>query len=391
MTQVTTDTSKLSLLLVCALLSGAGCDARTGVAVPARPDPRDDLFAAAPRVIELAVELPIGEAEFMLGGPYAYGRATLREGGTTYEDVGIRYKGNPAKEAASGRPDFRLHFNEFESRPLFHGCDVLLLLACRDDPSYLSAPLGLELYREAGVPAARYAFARVRLNERALGLYVVVEGVDRRFLARFFERTDGNLYDEGENPDIVWKLERFGGGRGQPDADALAAAALRVDPVERWYELGQRLDVPRFLTYAALEVLLWQRDSYSVEATKFRIYHDPVTDRMVFFPKNVEVLLERTDGPLMPEWKGIVARGLMTTAEGRQRYRETLARLLSSVFAPEKVQRRGRELAALIGPALAGGDAGAGAAHAAAAARFLDAVAERASFASVQLNALAAR
>src|SRR5688572_16756941 len=278
-------------LLMTPAATGAGRD-------PGAAAPGEDLFSP-PKVISLKFEVPASELETMLKGSHTYGRCTVREGAATYSDVGIRYKRAPEKEAASGKPDFTVEFNEFVSGQKFHGLKRLILLAGRKDPSYLSAPIGLELFRKAGIPVPRSGFATIQLNGRNLGLYVVVEGVDRDFLRRHFQDGKGNLYDEGDDTDVNGKLEKYGGKNStdQPDVDALAAAALQADPAQRWEQLQQRLDVDRFLAFAAMEILLWQDDSYSMEAAKFRIYHDPTSDRMVFFPKNVEEILGKTDGP----------------------------------------------------------------------------------------------
>ena len=362
--------------------------APAALAADGKPDaagPGDDLFGS-PKVISLKFEIPAAELETMLKGSHTYGRCTVREGGATYSDVGIRYKRAPAKEAASGKPDFTIAFNEFVSGQKFHGVKRLILLAGRKDPSYLSAPIGLELFRKAGIPAARSSFATVRLNERNLGVYVVVEGVDRDFIRRHFKDGKGNLYDEGDDTDVNGKLEKYGGkdDPDQADVDALAAAALQPDPAQRWEQLQQRLDVDRFLAFSAMEILLWQDDSYSMEAAKFRIYHDPTSDRMVFFPKNVEVLLTKTDGPVLPKCKGVVARAILTTPEGQQRYRKTVERLLQTVFTPAKVRTQAQTLAAVIRPAI--DDPAAAKAFDAAVQQFLEAVDKRASFVSHELK-----
>jgi hypothetical protein len=246
------------------------------------------------------------------------------------------------------------------------------------------------LFRKAGIPAARSGFATIQLNGRNLGFYVVVEGVDRDFIGRHFDNSKGNLYDEGHDTDVTGKLEKYGGKNStdQPDVDALAAAALQSDPAQRWEQLQQRLDVDRFLAFAALEILLWQDDSYAMEAAKFRIYHDPATDRLVFFPKNVEILLAKTDGPVMPKCKGVVARAVLTTPQGQRRYRETIEKLLRTVFIPAKVQAQAQTLAAVIRPVVDENPAAAKSFDAAVQ-QFLDAVEKRANFAAQQLKASA--
>jgi hypothetical protein len=147
----------------------------------------------------------------------------------------------------------------------------------------------------------------------------------------------------------------------------------------------------RFLAFSALEVLLWQKDSDTLEARKFRIYHDPVTDRMVFFPKGVERVLEKTDGALVPDCQGIVAKAVLTTPEGRRQYHQTVARLLDTVFKPVHVRVRAQELAAAIRPVAIGHNGSKAEAFDAAVVKFNEAVTRRAATVAGQLKRASAK
>ena len=71
--------------------------------------------------------------------------------------------------------------------------------------------LSTQLFRDAGLPAARVTQARVQLNGRDLGLYVVVEAMNRGFLKRHFKTPHGNLY-EGDDVEFVCD---FSGAEGE--------------------------------------------------------------------------------------------------------------------------------------------------------------------------------
>jgi hypothetical protein len=321
---------------------------------------------------------------------HAYVRCSLREGDLSLLNAGIHCKGDTAKELADGKPDFTVTFDKFVRGQAFHGQKRLVLQGSGEDPSYLSAPIAFTLFRQAGVPAPRCTFARVELNGRNLGLYVVIEGENRDFLRRYFSNTGGNLYDEGETQDVTGRLDKDHGDdrNDQSDVDALVAAARMMDPGARWQQLTQRLDMDRFLAFTALEVLLWNEESYALGATKFRLYHDPATDQFVFLPKGVERVLAKTDGPALPNCKGVVARAVLTTPEGERRYRETLAKLLREVFVPEKVQALAREIAAAIRPVVVGADAEAAKAFDETLDRFQEAASRRARFVAAEIKPL---
>ena len=397
-TNPSSHTLHLKLLCLCALglLMTAGCDS-AGDSSGRRSEksaPADDLFST-PRLIDLALEISSAQLEAMKTNAdnHAYVHCSIREGERFFPDVGIHCRGNAEKELASGKPDFIVRFDEFISGQKLHGARRVTLQACKEDPSYLSAPMALDMFRQAGVPAPRCSFARVEMNGRKLGLYVVMEAVDRSFLRQYFRKTKGNLYDEGDRTDVTGKLDKDRGEDpdDQSDIDALAAAALQTDPTVRWNQLQQRLDMDRFMAFMALEVLLWQKDSYALHARKFRIYNDPATSRLVFFPKGVERVLEKTDGPIVPKCKGVVAKAVLMTPEGEKQYRQTVARMLDTVFNPAQVQTRSQQLAATIRPAAFGNDPEAAKAFDSAVAKFCDDVSRRAAFAAEQLKAQPAK
>ena len=261
--------------------------------------------------------------------------------------------------AAAKKPSFTIKLNEFNSDLRFHGQRKLVLENSVSDASFLAEMLANDLYRAAGVPAARCTFARVGLNGDDLGLYVVTEGVNRDFLGRHFEKGKGNLY-EGDANDVTDKLDKDSGddAKDQPDLAALAEAAREPDLAKRWQRLDRVLDVPRFISFAAMEVILWNTEGYSLSAKKYRIYHDPVTDRLVFLPHRAEQLFAKPEGEIAPRMGGLVAKALLETSEGRRQYRETLVKLLGSIMKVDPLNRRITEWTDQIRPVLAQRDAG---------------------------------
>ena len=139
----------------------------------------------------------------------------------------------------------------------------MLLDNAAHDPSYLCEAVGGQLFREAGVPAARCTFARLEVNGKDCGLFIVVEAANRDFLSAAFKKSKGNLY-EGSNVDINEKLEKDSGDptTDQSDLRALAAAVKEPDPAQRMKKLSALLDLGRFITFAACEVFLDHHDGY---------------------------------------------------------------------------------------------------------------------------------
>lgn len=194
---------------------------------------------------------------------------------------------------------------------------------------------------KAGLPAARINFAEVKLNGRDLGLYVLVEPTDKAFLNRHFGAATGNLY-EGSNTDVedVLELDSGNSATDQRDLQALASACREPGLQRRWERLRQILDVDRFASFMAMEVLVCHHDGYSLDRNNFRIYHDPRTDRMVFIPHGMDLIFDQPELSLEPEWRGTVAHSFMETPEGRRMYRQQLAELAGRVYGSHDLENR---------------------------------------------------
>ena len=324
--------------------------------VKAAEAPGSDLFERG-RVRRLKIQLPPAAAAALRQNSRGYVRATLEEGNTRYENVGLHLKGAVGSfRPLDDKPAFTLDFDRFSPGQKFHQLRKVHLNNSVEDPSYLNEKLGSELFRAAGVPAPRVAHALVDLNGRPLGLYVLKEGFTKDFLALHFRNTDGNLYDTGAGHDVDEALERDSGSGPDDRADlqALTRAVREPDLGRRWAGLTRVLDVPRVISFMAMEVLCGHADGYCMARNNFRVYHDLDTDRILFFPHGMDRLFIRADLPWQPQMAGVVGRAVLEAPEGRLRYRARLEELLTNVFKVDVLAGRVDQWVAELRPALGG-------------------------------------
>jgi len=364
-------------------LTPAGMGAETKK--PKKTELTDDGTFSDPKVLQIKVEIPPASLQALTANPKEYAKGTIREGDKPYASVGIRCKGGDAP--AGAKPGFTVKLNEFITDQAFHGQRKITLDACRADPTYLTELLANDLFRLSGVPAPRGAFARVEFNGKDLGLYLLNEGVNRDFLSRHFDKTKGNFY-EGSRQDITTKLDKDSGDEGitQSEVAALVEAARELDAAKRWQKLEQLLDLDGFLTFMAYEVITWHTNGYCLATNKYRLYHDPAADQMVFIPHGIEATFSRTDGPLVPEMRGLVAKAVISTPQGKSKYLERMSKLLATSFKPDQLQARITDLAARIRPHVGQGDSAAGPAFDQAVAQLKDRIKQRAVFLDQQLK-----
>jgi spore coat protein H len=281
--------------------------------------------------------------------------ARVTEGGKVFTNVLVQLKGRGTFQSIDRRPSLTLRFTD--EGEAFHGLRKFSLNNTMQDPTCLQEKLARELFLAAGVPAARADNAVVRLNGRELGLYVLTEGYDKKFLKRHFKDPNGTFYDGGLFTDVDRRLEVVSGPEGDYTAlRALAAAAREPDPELRYAALESALDMDRFLSLIAMETILCHFDGYAMRRTNYRAYHDRSTGKLVLLPQGMDRVLgnfrRHLDLPLFPPMPGLAARALLGTDEGRRRYIQRVGTLYTNLFQPGALCRRVRQMHLKVAPAL---------------------------------------
>lgn len=339
-------------LVALAGLATSTCAASTPNA-PVRPESGlSDLFSpGAVHVIRLAVHP--ADLDSLRRNPRSVVPASVRFGGELYEKVHLHLKGSTGSfRGVDAQPSLSLTFRR--DAPC-HGLRRMHLNNSAEDPSLLNEQLGGELFRAAGVPAPRVAHARVDLNARPLGLYVLKEGFAEEFLEAQFGRSDGAVYEPDLGSDVDGSMRRHVGHglpTGQADLRGLANAAAEPELERRWQRLEEVLDTDRFLTFMALEVMLGHRDGYCLARNNFRLYGDPGSGKFVFLPHGMDQLLGKADLPWKPHLAGLVARAVIETPEGRQRYRARFGMLFERWFQVPQLCQRVDDAVDALRPAL---------------------------------------
>ena len=322
-----------------------------------QPPPGADLFTNG-AVLQLRLEIAAADLGSLRQDAREFVRATVNQGAATYQDVAVHLKGSVGSfRAVDDKPAWTLDFNRFNGRQRFHGLRRIHLNNSVEDPSFCNELLGSELFRAAGIPTPRVAHAVVTLNGRRLGLYVLNEGFTEDFLACYFKQIGGNLYEPGEGHDVNQRLKRNSVQAPKQDRaalEALAEAALETDSDRRWLRLERTLDVNRFVTFMAMEVMVGHRDGYCLARNNYRVYQDLDAGKFVFFPHGMDQLLGNPDSPWQPHMAGVVAKAVMDTTEGRREYRTSFETLLTNVFRVEMLNGRVDQVVAHLRPALTG-------------------------------------
>ncbi|MFO0845388.1 MAG: CotH kinase family protein [Gemmataceae bacterium] len=328
------------------------------------PTKESDAFFKEGKVLQLSISLEKADLDSLRREPRKYARATLQEGDKVFRDVGIHVKGAAGSfRGIDDKPGLTLNMNKFGAAQTFHGMDKWHLANSVQDATYVQELICGELMRAAGIPASRVGHAVVTINGRKRGLYYLKEGYDKFFRKRWFENLNGNFYDGGFLRDLDQPLHLLSGGddvKNHADLKALLAAATERDHAVRLKKLDKLLELDKFLSYVALEVICWDWDGYPINRNNYRVYHDPKRDKITFLPSGMDQMFGDPNGTILPHFQGVVARSIVETKEGRKRYLDRMEEMLKKVVKADDLVKRLDELEKRVQPALAAVDAGAG-------------------------------
>src|SRR5262245_8848083 len=357
----------LWLLAWPALLASHATAATASLPVSASPKTAQtaatDAFFKSGSVLGVRIEIPKEGISVLKRSGWGGGRsqrpdvkATVREGERVYTNVAVHVKGAAGSfQSIDQKPCLTLNFDKFSKGQRFRGLQKISLNNSVQDPTFLTERICRQLFDAAGVPVPRAGHATVELNGRDLGLYVLNEGFNKQFVGRYFKNNKGNLYDGGFLREITDGLEKTSGdpSNDQSDLQRVAAAASEPDAAKRIAELEKVLDLDRFISLIAMEVMTWHWDGYAMKKNNYRVYHDPDSDRLVFFPHGLDQMFWEPNGPVFPRMEGMIARAVLATPEGRQRYQQRMGQLLTNVFNVNAITNRAQRLAAQLRPVLA--------------------------------------
>jgi spore coat protein H len=343
---------------------GGGPGGPGGPGFPGRPggppkaaDPPADVHKGG----SFGIEFPIVHAAFTAEGK-------------TYKDIGLRYKGGGSYVMSASRlkRNFKVELDHFEEGQRFRGQKKVNLNAGTMDTTHAREALAFAVYRAAGIPAPRTAFAEVTLtvpgkyDNELLGLYTVVEQVDKAFLKSHFKDGGGLLL----KPEV-----RMGNMRGPlsyqgddwapyqaalgPKREPTKAEAARVisfiklvdrAPDEQFRrDIGSYLDVDEFLRFLAITALVANTDSFFTGGHNAYVYLDPATNKIVFIPWDMDLSFggffllgppeQQAELSLTHPYPGnhkLVDR-LLAVPEMSERYQKILKELADNAFAKDKV------------------------------------------------------
>ena len=239
--------------------------------------------------------------------PWAEGSLTIN--GQHLNGIGARYKGNASFNLMRGslKRNMKIKLDWANKDQNYNSVETLNLNAGGLDPSKLRDVFSYWLFREAGVPAPRTTFAEMtltipgRYEKEHLGLYTIVEQVNKSFLKDRFESKKGLLM----KPEGIASVEyhgddwRFYAHLYRPDNQPSLAQSTRVMDFANVVNLSNAkqfrdsissyLDIDGFLRFIAVNALIVNLDTLLAMPQNYYLHLSKDTNKFVFFPWDLDI------------------------------------------------------------------------------------------------------
>lgn len=205
-----------------------------------------------------------------------YRNCDITVNGTTFNNVGIRPKGNSSLRTVAGNEDsdrysFKIEFDTYIAGQTCFGLNKLALNNIIMDKTYMKEYIAYDMFASMGVVTPKYAYANITVNGEPWGLYLAVEVMEESFVERNYGSLAGHLYrPEGSGADLKWTGEsaaNYSGIRNNAAYDVTDSdfdkVITMINNLNNGTDLEKYLDIDAILRYFAVNTFLVNFDSYT--------------------------------------------------------------------------------------------------------------------------------
>ncbi len=237
------------------------------------------------------------------------------------DTVGLRIKGyySALNAGAKVKKPLKVDINRYYPDQEYEGVIKFNLQNALKDPSFMRDMLAYNLFRTEGLAASRSSYAKVYINDKFWGLYVLVEQVDRRFLEYNFPNDGGNLYKSmaatnleyiDSDPEFYKDSIELKTNEDEDDWSRFMQFLKVINKVnlsDAVFEdfIQNIFDVEDFLKVLAIDKILINWDSYYAHGRNFYIYDEPSKNIFHWIPWDYNLSFAALDPPsLTTSWYG---------------------------------------------------------------------------------------
>ena len=202
-----------------------------------------------------------------------YVEGSIKVNGETYENVGIRAKGNSSltsiANSDSERYSLKIDFAQYDTNQTFYGLETINLNNNFSDTTQMKEFVSYELMEQLGVATPAHAYVKVMVNGEYYGLMLAVEEIGEAFAKTNFGSTEGFLFKpEGNGSDLAYVSDNVDDYSGIFDEVKMnkKTAENTSNVVTMMKEISEgdtsSLNIDQIARYFALNTALVNMDSY---------------------------------------------------------------------------------------------------------------------------------
>ena len=312
-------------VLAAAIVAGctsSGAAADTVETVPAETDSTTSQLGAVGTLdssVVHTIDVSFDEAEYgelieayRSTGDKEWIEATVTIDGVTYEQAGIRLKGNSSlfSLSSSSEPEtlpWLIKLDKYVDGQNHEGLTDLVVRS-NNSTTALNEAVALELLELAGLASQDAITVEFSIDGGDPVLRLVIEHPDDVWMAEEFE-TDGALYKaestgdysyRGDDPDAYDEVFDQEAGKDNADLTPLIEFLDFInnsDDATFDAELDQWLDIDSFATYLAMQDLIDNFDDIDGRGNNSYLYYDTDTGQFTVVPWDHNLALGLTPGP----------------------------------------------------------------------------------------------
>ena len=279
--------------------------------------------------------------------------------GVTYFNVGIRSRGLGSRSET--KPGLRVDADRYAVDQTIAGLKSFVLDNLVQDSSMLKERATMAFFRRLGLPVPREAHARLLINNQFVGLYAVVESIDKTFLGRSFGQdnhggteNDGYLYEYDYTKE--YRFEYLGSNLDEykifdPKTHESQSDTQLWQPIEDMIQtmneapdstfvndMAKYVDLGLFAKQIALEAFIAEDDGINGYAglNNFYLYRFEDTTRSQFLEWDKDNTFNSPEFPILRNINdNVLSRRTMNEQQYRNRYLDTLLEAALSADEPD--------------------------------------------------------
>ncbi len=289
--------------------------------------------------------------------------ASLTVDGVTYENVGVRFRGNTSytQTGTSQKKSFAISLDFVDPEQNVMGYNSLKFNNAHQDPTFMREVLYNRMAARH-TPIAKGNFIHLYINGEDWGLYPSIQDIDKIFLEEWWTSNDGARFRA--NPNDGPAGGTWGDGTagmnylGSSEASYQQYYSLKSSDIEdSWQKLidacqilntatvankeavRAKLDIDKVLWYLAVENIFTDDDSYVMKGKMdYMIYYEPESDRTVPFEYDGNSTFQAMAATTWTPFKNAtnvnypLINKLLNIPEWRQRYLAHYRTILNETF-----------------------------------------------------------